>query len=144
MKTSAHSIALGCSLGIFIGFMPIIPFQAITVITLAFVFRANKIAAFTCTFISNVANVVPFYTMLYMVGSLFMPFESVRFDPGLMAEFDIRVMLDQSWRLLVVMMLGGVIMGVPSSIAMYFISLKIILTYRRRRAMRLLRRRQGG
>ncbi len=140
LKTSAHSIALGAALGIFIGFMPIIPFQSFAVITLAFIFRANKVAAFLCTWISNAANLIPFYYMLYKVGSLITPF-TVSFDP---AHLSLQELIDQGWRLTMVMAAGGVLLGIPSSIAMYFLMLRGVLAYRRRRALRLLAKRTGG
>ncbi len=138
LKTSAHSIALGAALGIFIGFMPIIPFQSITVLTLAVIFRGNKIAAFTFTFISNVANLIPFYTMLYIVGSWFLPFFEVHFDPH---HLELMQMVEQGWRLVVVMTVGGVVLGIPSSIITYFFMRRLVLTYRKRKAIRMLQKR---
>lgn len=138
LKASAHSIALGASLGIFVGFLPIIPFQSVLVIALAFIFRANKLAAFSCTWISNAFNVIPFYYMLYIVGSYVLPF-SVEFDPH---HLSLEELIDQGWRLTVLMTVGGLVLGIPSSLAMYFLSLRAVLTYRRRRAMRLLKKRQ--
>ncbi|TVM15837.1 DUF2062 domain-containing protein [Oceanidesulfovibrio indonesiensis] len=138
LKASAHSIALGAALGIFVGCLPIIPFQTVLVITLAFIFRANKIAAFSCTWITNAFNVIPFYYMLYKVGSHILPF-AVEFNPHLLS---LQELFDQGWRLTVLMTAGGFVVGIPSSIAMYFLSLRAVLTYRRRRAMRLLKKRQ--
>lgn len=141
LKTSAHSIALGAAFGIFVGFLPIIPFQSIVVLTLAFIFRANKIAAFSCTFISNVLNLIPFYTMLYMVGIWVLPFERVHFDPH---HLKLMELVDQGWRLVAVMSVGGVVLGVPSAIIMYFVTRNLVLGYRRRRAMKLLQKRDNA
>lgn len=138
LKTSAHSIALGAAFGIFVGFLPIIPFQAVTVLTMAIIFRANKIAAFSFTFISNVANMIPFYTMLYMVGSRVLPFAHVRFDPK---HLELMEMIKVGWDLVLVMSVGGLVLGIPSSIVTYFVVRRLVLLYRRRRAIRLLRKR---
>lgn len=141
LKTSAHSIALGAALGILIGFMPIIPFQAITVLTLAVIFRGNKIAAFTFTFISNVFNIIPFYAMLYIVGSKVVPFFKVHFDPR---HLELMAMFEQGWRLVAVMTAGGLTLGIPSSVATYFIIRKLVLTYRKRKAIRMLKKRTNA
>lgn len=138
LKTSAHSIALGAAFGILVGFLPIIPFQAVTVLTMAVIFRANKIAAFSFTFISNVANMIPFYTMLYMVGSKVLPFAHVKFDPK---HLELMEMIKAGWDLVLVMSVGGLVLGIPSSIITYFVMRRLVLLYRRRRAMRLLKRR---
>ncbi len=137
LKTSAHSIALGAALGILIGCMPIIPFQTIVVLTLAVLFRANKIAAFSFTFISSPLNIIPFYAMLYMVGSKVMPFFKVRFDPR---NLELMAMIEQGWRLVAVMTVGGLILGIPSSVLTYFVIRKLVLTYRKRKAIRLLKK----
>lgn len=138
LKTSAHSIALGAAFGIFVGFLPIIPFQAITVLTMAVIFRANKIAAFSFTFISNVANMIPFYTMLYMVGSWVLPFAHVKFDPK---HLELMEMIKVGWDLVLVMSVGGLVLGIPGSVTTYFVMRRLVLLYRRRRAIRLLKKR---
>ena len=137
LKTSAHSIALGCALGIFIGFMPIIPFQAVVVLTLAFIFRANKITAFSFTFISSPINMIPFYTMLYMVGRWVLPFSRVHFNPR---QLELMELIEQGWHLVAVMTVGGLILGIPSAIITYFVMRRLILAYRKRRAIRLLKK----
>lgn len=138
IKTSAHSIALGMAFGVFIGFMPVIPFQTVTVLALAFLFRANKITAVLATWISNPINMVPFYYVLYRVGDFVLPFQVVDYDPG---NMDIRIMLDLGWRFLAVMFVGGAVMGTPSSVVTYLVTRKLVLSYRKRRALRLLRKR---
>ncbi|MGE4298603.1 MAG: DUF2062 domain-containing protein [Desulfovibrionaceae bacterium] len=138
LKASAHSIALGMALGIFVGFLPIIPFQTVVVLTLALIFRANKITAGTFTFISNPLNLIPFYYMLFVVGRFVLPFEGVAFNPDNLAMKD---MIAAGWDFFLVMTAGGVLLGVPSAVVTYFVGRWCVLTYRRRRALRLLRNR---
>ncbi len=142
LKTSAHNIALGAGIGMFVGFLPIIPLQSFLTILLAFIFRANKVAAFFFTFISNPVTMVPFYIMLYKVGDLIMPFDIVDFDPNsLSAEtLDMRELLSQGGGIFVIMTLGGIVLGIPASILTYFLVLNAVLSYRKRRAARLMRK----
>ncbi len=139
LKTSAHSIALGVALGVFVGFLPIIPLQSVTVLTLAVIFRGNKIAAFFSTFFSNAANLVPFYAMLYFVGSYFVPFDTLQLD---YAHLKMTELIQQGWDIFIVMMVGGVVLGIPSAIIMYFVTRKAVLAYRRRRAAKLFKKAQ--
>lgn len=139
LKTSAHSIAIGSAIGIFIGFMPIIPFQSISALFLAVIFRGNKIAALALTWISNAANLIPFYYMLYMVGSFVLPVE-VAFDPH---HLTMRELFAQGWGVFSVMCAGGVLLGIPGSVLTYFITLRAVLGYRKRKALRMLKRRTG-
>jgi uncharacterized protein (TIGR03546 family) len=137
LKASAHSIALGMALGIFVGFLPIIPFQTVVVLTLAFLFRANKITAGTFTFISNPFNMPIFYYMLFVVGNFLLSFQGVNFDPNHLA---MKELIAQGWEIFLIMCVGGVILGIPSSLLTYFLGRRMILAYRKRRALRLLKR----
>ncbi|WP_235619940.1 DUF2062 domain-containing protein [Megalodesulfovibrio gigas] len=137
LKTSAHSIAMGAAIGIFIGFLPIIPFQSVAAITLAFIFRANKFAAWLFTFISNPANMVPFYAMLFFVGKFITPFEGLEFDPHNLA---LKELAEKGVEFLAVMFAGGVVLGIPAAVVTYLVVLNAVLGYRKRRAARLMRR----
>lgn len=134
LKASPHEIAMGMALGIFIGFMPIIPFQTATVLVLALIFRASKLAAAVATWISNPLNMPLFYSMLYFVGRRIFPFLNAPFPKG--EDFSMLVLAEASWRLLVIMFMGGVVLGLPSSVVAYFVSRKIITGYKRRKELR--------
>ena len=152
---SAHSIALGVALGVFIGALPIIPLQTAAVLVLAFVFRANKISAVICTTYTNVFTLVPFYALFYLTGAMtiklfgfsvahqnlslheLMVYFRTLFHPE---DTTMREMLAHGWRFFMVMLLGGVILGVPASFGSYFLTRLAVLGYRRRRAKRILRR----
>lgn len=138
LRASAHSIALGLAIGIFIGFMPIVPLQTFTVLALAFVFRCNKFTAVMGTWISNPVDLVPFYWLLFTVGNFFMPESSTGFKAENIAGLNV---LEMGWSVFSTMTVGGLIMGIPCSIITYFVSKRMVEGYRRRKALRLLRRR---
>ncbi|MDD3310819.1 DUF2062 domain-containing protein [Pseudodesulfovibrio sp.] len=138
-NSSPQNLALAMALGMFIGALPIIPFQSIVVIALAFAMRVNKLAAWLATCYSNAATMVPFYYFLYLVGSAFTPFH-VAFDP---ARLEMKQLLSAGWEVFAVMFTGGLVFGVPASVLTYFVSLYLIRGYRRRRALRQLRKRIG-
>jgi hypothetical protein len=138
LRATPHNIALGVALGIFIGFMPIIPFQSVVVITLAFIFRASKLAAWVSTFISNPLDMIPLYYFLFVVGNTVLPFEGVRFNPS---DLSMEGLLHTGVDVFLVMVTGGLLMGVPASIAAYFVAKWVVVRYRARRALRLLRKR---
>ena len=135
-----HNIAMGFAAGMFVGFLPIIPFQTIVAVAVAFPVRGSKIAAALGTWISNPINMIPFYLMLYYVGKLIIPWEVPPFNPELL---ELTVMLEQGWNWFMVMLVGGVVMGIPAAIISYFISRRAIAGYRRRKqAWREKQRRQ--
>lgn len=140
-KSSPKNLAAACALGMFIGAMPIMPFQSVVVIALAIVFRVNKLAAWLATCYSNAATMVPFYYFLFLVGKTVMPFEDVAFDPG---NLEMTQLIDAGWHAFAVMFAGGMIFGIPATILTYFGTLFVIRRYRQRRAVKMLRKRTGG
>jgi hypothetical protein len=141
LRATPHNIALGVALGIFIGCMPIIPFQSVVVIALAFIFRANKLAAWAATFISNPLDMIPFYYLLFLVGNTLLPFQGIQFDPS---NLSMEGLLNTGVDAFLVMVAGGLVLGIPGAVGAYFVSLWIVKRYRARRALRLLRKRTGG
>ena len=137
-KSSPKNLAAACALGMFIGAMPIIPFQSVVVIALAFAFRVNKLAAWLATCYSNAATMVPFYYFLFIVGKTVMPFENVAFDPE---HLEMTQLIDAGWQVFAVMFTGGFLFGVPATILTYFLTLFVVRRYRQRRAVRMLRNR---
>lgn len=140
-KSSPRNLAAACALGMFIGSMPIIPFQSVVVIALAFVMRVNKLAAWLATCYSNAATMVPFYYFLFLVGKTFMPFEDVSFDPN---NLEMTQLIESGWQVFAVMFTGGFIFGVPATIVTYFATLFIVRRYRERRTIKMLRKRTSG
>lgn len=139
-NSSPKNLATAMALGMFIGALPIIPFQSVVVIALAFVMRVNKLAAWLATCYSNAATMVPFYYFLYLVGSAVTPF-NVAFDP---TKLEMEQLLQAGWKVFAVMFAGGLAFGIPATIVTYFLSLFIIRRYRQRRAIRLLRKSTGN
>lgn len=134
-SASPHSLALGLAVGVFVGFLPIIPFQTVVSLALAFVLRGNPVGAGIGTFVSNPLNVIPFYAMLYWVGGLFWH-TTVPFDP---ANLDMTRMLELGLDFFLVMCLGGVVLGIPAALATYVLTFRGVNAYRQRRTIKLLR-----
>lgn len=125
-----HNVAIGFAAGMFVGFLPIIPFQTVVAVAVAFPVRGSKIAAALGTWISNPINMIPFYLMLYYAGRMIIPWEVPPFDPDLL---ELTVMLEQGWNWFLVMLIGGVALGIPASILSYFLARHAISSYRHRK-----------
>lgn len=134
-SASAHSLAMGLAVGVFVGFLPIIPFQTVVSLALAFVLRGNPVGAAIGTFVSNPLNVIPFYAMLYWVGGLLWH-TTVAFDPS---HLDMTHMLELGLDFFLVMCLGGVVLGIPAAFVTYMLTFRGVNAYRQRRTIKLLR-----
>jgi len=137
LKASTHAISLGLAIGIFVGFLPIIPFQTVVALAIAFVLRGSAIPAAVGTWISNPVNLIPFYTMLYYVGRWFMPMEAPDLD---FSHLELKSMIEQGWGLVVVMFTGGFILGIPGAFLTYVLTFRAVNRYRQKRMIRLIRK----
>lgn len=138
-KASPHTIAMGVACGVFGGFLPALPplpLQSSVALILAFICRGSKVPAVIATFISNPLNWVFFYWMQFKVGKHFVPFH-VPFHPR---EMSIHDYLNVGWNGLIILIIGGVVLGVPSAVIAYFITKPSIVAWRKRRMLRLLRK----
>ncbi len=150
MRTNAtpYSIAMGLAVGIFAGFLPIVPLQTALTVILCLPLRGNPVVGFMGTWISNPFNWVPFYYFLYVVGRAVVPWHvpTMELDQfgAMLKTFNVTEFTTFGKELLAcfkVMLLAGAMMGLPSAVATYFLTRKAVLRYRKRRALRLLRKR---
>ncbi len=134
---SVHRLAMGVACGIFVGFLPIIPFQTIVVLALAFILRGNKPVAWIATLISNPINVIPFYAMLYWVGHLFIHTKTklILREEAL----TMRALIERGTELYGVMFVGGLALGIPGAIIAYFLTKYLIKRYRKLRMAKVMR-----
>jgi uncharacterized protein (DUF2062 family) len=68
INDTPHAIALGVSLGVFIGLTPTVGYQMILVLILGTLLRANRIIAILLTWMSNPITAIPMYYGYYWVG----------------------------------------------------------------------------
>ena len=139
IQATPHTIAIGLAVGIFAGLLPILPFQTIVAVTLAFVVRGSKIAAALGTWITNPLNWVPFYMLCYFIGKVIVPFDVPPFDP---TQLEMTQMMEIGWKFFAVIMAGGLVMAIPGSILSYFLGFKAVKLYRDKKAERMARKRE--
>ena len=75
LDDTQHSIALGTTVGMFIGMTPTVGIQMIIVMIVAFLtkplFHFNRVAALITVYISNPVTMLPIYYLNYLVGTIF-------------------------------------------------------------------------
>lgn len=148
MNATPYSVAMGMAVGIFAGFMPIVPLQTTLTVLLCLPLRGNPVVGFMGTWISNPFNWVPFYYFLYIVGRAMVPWDvpdmQLEQFKVLLQTLDVREFASFGKDILEcfkVMILAGAVLGIPASVATYFLTYKAVVRYRKRRALRLLRKR---
>ncbi len=125
LRGNSQFIARGLAVGTFAGFFPLFGLQMIIAVILATLFRGNKIAAITATWISNPFTYVPIFLFNFKVGNFLL--NSVFDSPS---ETTMKFNL-QSWRSLfseglevtITLFFGCFIVGLIASFFVYFLSL---------------------
>ncbi|HEU5238993.1 MAG TPA: DUF2062 domain-containing protein [Pyrinomonadaceae bacterium] len=134
--------ALAFSIGVFIAFSPFLGLHTILATLLAFLFRFNKIAIYTGTFINNpFLTLVPIIVASYAVGALIfgrplkIPSEGVELltHPRIFSGDYYRQLFVQSWYIVEPFALGGIVLSVVCSLVAYPLTLRALRLYRSRK-----------
>ena len=141
---SPHAIALGVALGLFLG--TAIPLgQALLAVLFAIIFRANKIVAFTVTWVSNPYTTPFMYLGFCYLGSRILGnplgIKQIEFMvKDIFTAFSFEKCWDIGLFIILSYMVGGAIIGGISAIVGYFISKKMVIKYRKIRKARMFKR----
>jgi uncharacterized protein (DUF2062 family) len=134
--------ALAFSIGVFIAFSPFLGLHTIMATFIAFVFKFNKIAIYTGTFLNNPPlTLVPIIVASYAVGAFFLgqpleiPAEGLELfkNPHIFSGDYYRRLFVESLNILEPFALGGMILSVVCSVIAYPITLRALRAYRRRK-----------
>ena len=134
--------ALAFSIGVFIAFSPFLGLHTIMATALAFLFRFNKIAIYTGTFINNpFLTLVPIIIASYAVGAfvlgrpLSIPDEGVELlkNPRLFSSDYYHAVFVQSWNIVWPFSVGAMVLSVVCSLLAYPLTLRMLRAYHRRK-----------
>lgn len=134
--------ALAFSIGIFIAFSPFLGLHTIMATAVAFIFRFNKIAIYTGTFINNpFLTLVPIIVASYAVGAFFLgrplsiPDEGLELlkNPRLFSGDYYQQLFFQSWNHIVwPFSVGAMALSVVCSLLAYPLTLRALRAYHSR------------
>lgn len=83
LDDTPHSVALGTTIGMFVGMTPTVGIQMMIVLAFAFIvrplFRFNRIAAVLTVYVTNPLTIIPIYWFNYKVGTCFVS-SSVKYE----------------------------------------------------------------
>lgn len=142
IRGEPREVAAGLALGVFIGMSPFMGLQLGTAVLLAALFRINKIAAGLGVFITNPVTAPFIYYLTYLAGSLFYHPESGSDPSAHMAAGTVLGLLEKAPDILLTLIIGGIVLGLPLAIVAYRVSLSAILTYREKLKEKLAKERE--
>ena len=135
--------ALAFSIGVFIAFSPFLGLHTIMATAVAFIFRFNKIAIYTGTFINNpFLTLIPIIIASYAIGAfclgrpLAIPDEGVELltNPRLFSSDYYQLLFVQSWNIVWPFSVGATVLSVVCSLLAYPLTLRTLRAYHRRKA----------
>ena len=143
--------ALAFSIGVFIAFSPFLGLHTLMATALAFLFRFNKIAIYTGTFVNNpFLTLVPIIIASYAVGAFILgrplriPDEGLELlkNPRLFTGEYYRMLFVQSWNSVVwPFSVGAMALSVVCSLLAYPLRLRALRAYRNRKKPQIHTRR---
>lgn len=130
IRGEPHDIALGFSLGLFVGMTPFMGFQTIIVLTIAALFKANKIAAAAAVWISNPLTAPVLYGITYITGAKVFGLSKISPPPVHLENISLLSLFQKAPHVLNMMIVGGVVLGIPLAIGGYLFAIKTVTKYR--------------
>ncbi len=129
LEGNPNELARGMAVGIFISITPIIPFQTVAAILMAFLVRGSKAAAVLGTWLSNPLTIPLVYYVNYKVGCLLLGYESAADRIVFGSLFQL---MELGLAVTSAMMVGGVIIGTILGVIAYFVTFYLFVTFRER------------
>src|SRR4029453_1887036 len=135
--------ALAFSLGVFIAFSPFLGLHTILATLIAFIFRFNKVAVYTGTFINNpFLTLVPIIIASYAVGAFILgrplriPDEGLELlqNPRIFSGGYYGLLFVQSWGIVWTFAVGAMVLSVVCSLLAYPLTLRALRIYRSSRS----------
>ena len=144
IRGNPREIALGFSLGLFVGMSPAMGFQTAIAVFVAALFKWNKISSAIGVWISNPFTAPLLYSITYFVGATIFGFANPSYQPAEFSGTSIATLLHKAPEILWALVLGGIVLGLPVAVAGYFFSYSAIHKYqegaRKKLAARTMKR----
>ena len=131
IRGGPREIALGFSLGIFIGLTPTMGVQIPLAVFFAALLKWSKIAAASGVWISNPFTAPFIYSISYIVGARLLGLEGTLTLPGNLSWNIVVDMLRNAPRILTALTVGGVLIGLPLAVLAYYVSFIAVQKYQK-------------
>lgn len=129
LEGNPHHLALGMAIGVFVSITPIIPFQTVVAIALAFVVRGSKSAAVLGTWLSNPLTIPVVYLANYKLGCILLGYQNSLDRIAFHSFSELMALgLEVTWAMIV----GGAMIGAVLGVLFYFITLRAVVSFRRK------------
>jgi len=135
-----ENIAHGMAIGIAVGFLPVIPFQALIALFFCAIFKKNKYAGVIGTNIfTNAILAIPVFYLIHFVGKIFIPVDiSYQSLKAKFTNFSMSGIADFGLDLYLSIFIGGLVLAVIFYWPTYHLTKTMIIQHRHKRKRRAL------
>jgi uncharacterized protein len=130
IRGNPREIALGFALGLFVGMSPFMGLHMAIAVPLAALLKWNKFSAALAVWISNPLSAPLIYSVTYYIGAKVLFIEN---GYKLRMAFNLDALLytlRSAPEIIGILLVGGVVAGLPIALLGYYFSLKTIVEYR--------------
>ena len=135
LDDTVHRTALAFALGVFLAFSPLLGFQTLLALCIAFLFKMNRAAIVVGTLVNNPWTLPFIYSAEFLLGAFLLGSPGLT-PPGLnWSSFLSLSALEQIKSILLPIFVGFIPLGTGSALAAYFITFRLIFSYRKRASL---------
>ncbi|NRA40171.1 MAG: DUF2062 domain-containing protein [Planctomycetes bacterium] len=146
IKDRPQRIAWGVAIGTFVAYLPIVGVQMIVGAIICKIFKANILASLPLAWITNPVTVGPIYYLLFLLGGVFtgdtMTYVEMEgivaeiAEAGIFSVDGLETTITLFAKIFWPTFIGGAIFGLCNAVIFYFMTLKFVLHYQKRRSDR--------
>jgi len=140
LRGSPREASLGMALGVFVGMSPFLGFHTAIAVLVASLFKWSKITAALGVFITNPITAPIIYPLTYRLGAMLTGFSEPIQWSRLLESAAFIELLKKSPMIIIDMLVGGILVGIPLSIIVYFITHALVSKAKKRIEMKKARR----
>ena len=143
LKGDPHFLALGASIGVFIGITPTIPLHTIAILAATLLTRSSFVAGLiTSLMVCNPLTYIPQYYFSLKIGNIFTPYHLDWLDvrnlldillSNISFSHKIHATAALGYEFIMVMLVGGCILAAPFAIASYYSTFLFFVKLRKKR-----------
>jgi uncharacterized protein (DUF2062 family) len=131
LKGEPSHIAAGLAIGVFVGATPTIPLHTAIIVIIGLAFRQNITAGYLGSWLISNPLTIPFlYLSQYELGRFLLGIEHHHFQ---LADYSISAVMALSWKILLPLLLGGILMAPVFAVPAFFVARSLIVSIRKRR-----------
>jgi uncharacterized protein (DUF2062 family) len=130
IRGNPREIALGFALGIFVGMTPFMGLHTAIAVPLAALLKWNKFSAALAVWVSNPLTAPVVYGVTYFVGAKVLFIQNGYKLPTAFNLDALVYTLRSAPEIIGILLVGGVVVGLPLAVISYYFAIKTIVEYR--------------